>query len=247
MQPARWEQSLLIKASTALEQHVRSHFNPVYDAARLQAAHLHCGQITAQNSRTFFTATALIPHAKRVAIRTLYAFCRVSDDVVDEGDGDRCARLAEWRAAIRADEVPVDDLVLTAWHDTRHRYHIPVLYMEQLLDALAQDLTVNRYDTFEQLTDYCYGVASTVGLMSMHVTGYDGPIALPYAVKLGVALQLTNILRDVGEDWRNGAALSAPRGAGRLWHHRGGHCRRAGGRALAGLHALPDRPRPPAL
>ncbi len=202
-QPARWEDSLLAKASAALEHQVRSHLHHGADASHLQAAYRQCEQITRQNSRTFHTATALMPRAKRLAIRSLYAFCRVSDDVVDEWAGDRGAQLDRWRTAVHS-PAQSDDPVLAAWQDTRARYHIPTLYMDQLLDALAQDLTVSRYASFERLADYCYGVASTVGLMSMHIIGFSGPEALPYAVKLGVALQLTNILRDVGEDWRQG-------------------------------------------
>jgi phytoene synthase len=81
---------------------------------------------------------------------------------------------------------------------------VPVRYGEQLIDGVARDLTQSRYQTFEELAAYCYAVASTVGLMSMHVIGYAGAHAIPYAIKLGVALQLTNILRDVGEDWQAG-------------------------------------------
>jgi phytoene synthase len=91
-----------------------------------------------------------------------------------------------------------------AWADTRSRYHIPQLYVEQLLDGVAFDLTQTRYNTFTELANYCYGVACTVGLMSMHIIGFSGVAAIPYAIRLGVALQLTNILRDIGEDWRAG-------------------------------------------
>jgi phytoene synthase len=91
-----------------------------------------------------------------------------------------------------------------AWADTRATYSIPQRYAEQLLDGVASDLTKTRYANFTELTNYCYNVASTVGLMAMHIIGYESDEAIPYAVKLGVALQLTNILRDVAEDWENG-------------------------------------------
>ncbi len=200
-----WEQSLLSKATAAFESGlpaVPQSFSA--DEAGLAQAYHHADSITRRNSRTFYLATSLLPVEKRRAIRALYAFCRVSDDVVDRADGDRLARLAGWRSALQGEAPPASDPVLTAWADTRHRYRIPPLYAEQLLDALSQDLTVTRYPSFNELAHYCYGVASTVGLMSMHIIGYRGPEALPYAVKLGVALQLTNILRDVGEDWRQG-------------------------------------------
>jgi phytoene synthase len=76
--------------------------------------------------------------------------------------------------------------------------------MEQLIEGVRRDLNQKRYATFEELTAYAYGVASTVGLMSMHIIGFSSPAAIPYAIKLGVALQITNILRDVSEDWRMG-------------------------------------------
>ncbi len=81
---------------------------------------------------------------------------------------------------------------------------MPSRYAEQLIDGVARDLAHSRYQTFDELASYCYGVASTVGLMSMHIIGFAGNEAIPYAIKLGVALQMTNILRDVGEDWRTG-------------------------------------------
>jgi phytoene synthase len=99
---------------------------------------------------------------------------------------------------------PTDDLVALAWADTRRRYKVPPRYAEQLIDGVARDLRQTRYQTFEDLAAYSYGVASTVGLMSMHIIGFSGPEAVPYAIKLGVALQITNILRDIGEDWRAG-------------------------------------------
>jgi phytoene synthase len=146
----------------------------------------------------------LLPLAQRQAMRALYAFCRLSDDVVDQDAADKASQLQAWRQRSLNSQPPDDDPVLLAWADTRARYHIPRQYAEQLLDGMASDLTPARYATFAELAHYCYAVASTVGLMSMHIIGYNGQKAIPYAVKLGVALQLTNILRDIGEDWRNG-------------------------------------------
>ena len=91
-----------------------------------------------------------------------------------------------------------------AWANARAHYEIPQRYAEQLIEGVARDMVQNRYQTFEELTTYCYGVASTVGLMSMHIIGYKNEEAVRYAIKLGVALQLTNILRDVAEDWQRG-------------------------------------------
>ena len=112
--------------------------------------------------------------------------------------------LNAWRSRSLSPHPSDEDLVSLAWADTRLKYGIPVRYAEQLLDGVASDLTRCRYQSFDELAEYAYRVASTVGLMSMHIVGYSGPEAIPYAIKLGVALQVTNILRDVGEDWRNG-------------------------------------------
>jgi phytoene synthase len=145
-----------------------------------------------------------LPTGKRRAIRALYAFCRVSDDIVDSSEGDAEKALAAWRERVFSTNPWKSDAVTIAWTDTRRRYRIPVRYAEQLVEGVARDLRQKRYDTFEELAAYSYGVASTVGLMSMHIIGFSGPEAIPYAIKLGVALQMTNILRDVGEDWQMG-------------------------------------------
>src|SRR5512138_2405937 len=97
-----------------------------------------------------------------------------------------------------------DDLIAAAWADTLARYHIPRHYAVQLIDGVHRDIFQVRYQTFDERATYCYGVASTVGLMSMYIVGFKNNEAVPYAIKLGVALQMTNILRDVGEDYRNG-------------------------------------------
>ena len=94
--------------------------------------------------------------------------------------------------------------VSLAWNDAQRRFRIPRGYAHQLIEGCARDIGHTRYETFADLAEYSYGVASTVGLMAMHIIGFEGEEALPYAVRLGVALQMTNILRDVGEDWRNG-------------------------------------------
>jgi phytoene synthase len=166
--------------------------------------------VTQEHSKTFYTASTLLPPAKRQAVRALYAFCRISDDLVDREQGDRLAALEAWRKrSLFGDPVAgtpsaSQALVALAWTDARARFGIPARYAHQLIDGVARDVHTTRYETFDDLAEYAYGVASTVGLMSMHITGFDGPEAIPYAVKLGVALQLTNILRDVGEDWQVG-------------------------------------------
>lgn len=198
-----WEYRLVKKAWGALGQPVES-AGPGLPPPQIEAAYRACEDLIRRHSQSFHWASALLPRPKRRAVRALYAFCRVTDDLADQPGDDPETDLARWRRIALSPNPPADEPVAVAWADTRIRYRIPPLYAEQLIDAIAQDLRRRRYETFEELADYCYGVASTVGLMSMHITGFSGPEAVPYAVRLGVALQLTNILRDVGEDWRMG-------------------------------------------
>jgi 15-cis-phytoene synthase len=200
---ASWETSLIRRANFAGESMMVD--EPVQaDQQWLEQAYMRCEVVTREHSRTFHMASALLPAGKREAVRALYAFCRISDDLVDEGGANRTEDLARWRQeSLQAHPHP-DNLVALAWADARARYGIPRQYAEQLLDGVAADIDHLRYQTFEELAHYCYGVASTVGLMSMHIVGYANDDAIPFAIKLGVALQLTNILRDVGEDWQRG-------------------------------------------
>jgi len=198
-----WERNLLDLAYEPLRLQGEHPTAPAdYDRVLLGNAYAHCENVTADNSRSFHLASSLLSEDKRRAVRALYAFCRVSDDIVDRAAHDRRERLEAWRRRATAVHPPADDPVAVAWADARLRYNVPIRYAEQLLDGVACDLRQTRYDTFADLTAYCYGVASTVGLMSMHIIGFAGPAAIPYAIKLGVALQMTNILRDVGDDWR---------------------------------------------
>jgi len=168
-------------------------------------------EITRDASKSFYLSTLLLPRPKRRAIQALYAFLRTTDNIVDDGGaGATLAALEGWRARSRRAVDDQDHPVLLAWADTRARFGVPQTLAEELIDGVAMDLTITRYDTFAALERYCYCVASTVGLMSMHIIGsVDGRAetmaeAAPYAAQLGLAMQLTNILRDVGEDARLG-------------------------------------------
>lgn len=167
-------------------------------------AYAYCDNLTAKHSRSFYLASRLLSIKKRQAIRALYAFCRTTDDIVDQPSGDAREQLFDWRRRVLFAPPRPGDLIPIAWSDTCTRFQIPRRYAEQLIDGVARDLTQTRYATFAELAEYCYGVASTVGLLSMHIVGFDTDEAIPYAVRLGVALQLTNILRDIGEDWGRG-------------------------------------------
>lgn len=205
-----WEQSLLSLAHEAWQTNSAPPQVEVANGDELTRAYEHCESVIAANSRSFLMASCLLPRQKRQAVRALYAFCRITDDLVDEpADADALpadleVALTAWRGrALTAVANSRDPVVLT-WADVRRRFRIPQQYAEQLVDGVAQDIYPHRYETFADLTAYCYRVASTVGLMSMHIIGFSGPEAIPYALKLGVALQLTNILRDVGADWLAG-------------------------------------------
>jgi phytoene synthase len=198
-----WERRLATLAHEPL-RHDHLYRSIDVDRETLRQAYGYCAELTRQHSKTFHMASSLLPPAKRRSVRALYAFCRVTDDLVDRHDGSPLRDLEQWRERILCRPPASDDPVTLAWADTIARYRVPPLYAHQLIDGVAKDVHVTRYETFEQLAEYAYGVASTVGLMSMHIVGFEGPQAIPYAVKLGVALQLTNILRDVQEDWDSG-------------------------------------------
>jgi len=198
-----WEYPLLALAREPLES--AAHLPQFQaDGRLLQAAYSHCEALTHFHSKTFYVASGLLPPAKRSAARALYAFCRITDNLVDEAAGDRLAALASWSQTVKMHQPPAAEPVALAWADAQAHFHIPPGYAEQLINGVARDITQTRYQTFADLAEYAYGVASTVGLMTMHIVGYTSYDAVGYAVKLGVALQMTNILRDVGEDWRAG-------------------------------------------
>jgi phytoene synthase len=203
---ANWENQLLDLAGYNQHPSPSPFFSYWADDASLGKAYQQAANTTAAHSKSFYFASGLLPEEKRSAVRALYAFCRTVDDIVDEVESkkDRDFELDYWRNVVETASSSPDDLVASAWTDTLIRYHIPRHFALQLIDGVARDLCQSRYQTFDDLATYCYGVASTVGLMSMYIVGFKSHGAVPYAIKLGVALQMTNILRDVGEDYRNG-------------------------------------------
>ena len=198
-----WETRLIKMAYEGLDS--LHHRVVPFDAPLLEAAYRLCEQITREHSRTFFLASVLLPRHKRRAAWALYAFCRVTDDIVDDSRNDeRLEKLNAWLECALSDCSPSSNLVAVAWAHARSQFGIPIKYAEQLIDGVAADLAKFRYQTFAELAEYAYGVASTVGLMVMHIIGFRTTRAVDYAIKLGVALQLTNILRDIAEDWKMG-------------------------------------------
>jgi len=169
----RWERRL---TDLALEGAPRLHEAPRqlggFDES-LEEAYRTCEAITARHSRSFYFASRFLPKEKRRAIRALYAFCRVTDDVVDEPKPNAAEALEDWRSITLGVEGDMTDSVSLAWRDTRARFGVPDVYAEQLIEGVGRDLQPIRYQSFDSLARYCYGVASTVGLMSMHIIGFD--------------------------------------------------------------------------
>ncbi|NJK81494.1 MAG: squalene/phytoene synthase family protein [Chloroflexaceae bacterium] len=199
--PADEQLALLLRLADIPAEHHPP--DPAPPSLNLSAAYAECRRLTRKHSKSFFFSTQFLPSEKRRAVRALYAFCRMSDDTVDMATSDPTHALAQWVRLVRAPQPHPDNPVLLAWHDTCGRYRLAPALVDELLAGIAMDLTIHRYRTFADLWLYCYRVASVVGLLSMGIMG-SAPGAEPYAIKLGVALQLTNILRDVGEDARRG-------------------------------------------
>ncbi len=178
-------------------------------------AYEHCRKITQQASKTFYWGSIFLPQPKRRAVWAVYAFCRIVDDIVDEAITPRTGHLKgstspqkaldDWRRSLERiyrGTVAPDEPVQRAWSDMLEMYPVPLQPALELLDGVEMDLQIKRYQTFEELALYCYRVAGTVGLLTSPIFGYQDEAALYYAVDLGIALQLTNILRDIGEDAR---------------------------------------------
>jgi phytoene synthase len=173
----------------------------------------HCAGIVRQHARTFALASHFLPPGKRRAAYALYAFCRVADDIVDCAGDDVAGAAARLRAFERRLDLALagqpDDAIFRELASVVATYGVPPRVLRELLAGVARDLVPSRYESWEALGRYCEGVASTVGEMCTHVFGVAGGAAvreraLRHARTLGVAMQLTNILRDVGEDARRG-------------------------------------------
>lgn len=208
-----WEGSLLSLAEEAIHSGSKLPWESKREREDLNESYRICEEITSENSKSFYLSSALLKGDKRRGARALYAFCRITDDIVDEPqmrnglpptDGSIAQDMHDWRRLALSTNPSPFNPVAVAWADTRARFQIPYRFAEQLIDGVMMDMNNRRYETFDELAAYSYGVASTVGLMSMHITGFANQDAIPYAIRLGVALQMTNILRDVGEDWRKG-------------------------------------------
>ncbi|TMG97560.1 MAG: presqualene diphosphate synthase HpnD [Betaproteobacteria bacterium] len=167
----------------------------------------YCRDRVAKSGSSFYYSFLFLPPERRSAITALYAFCREVDDVVDDMTDPDIARakLAWWRQEIGlAYAGTAQHPVARALQPVITRYALPEAQFQTVIDGMTMDLEQNRYLDFSSLEQYCHRVAGVVGLMSAEIFGYDHPDTRVYARDLGIAFQLTNILRDVGEDARRG-------------------------------------------
>ncbi|HDL17872.1 MAG TPA: squalene synthase HpnD [Bacteroidetes bacterium] len=173
----------------------------------LQEGYLYCRNLTKRTAKNFYFAFLFLPWLKRRAIYAVYAFCRYADDLVDDPKyKDKSLLLEKWRQDLEKcyrGEYG-NNKILIALHDTVKRFHIPKEYFIELIDGMQMDLSVTRYETFEELYKYAYRAASVVGLICVEIFGYRNATTKEYAENLGIALQLTNIIRDVKEDAQRG-------------------------------------------
>jgi len=173
-------------------------------AAEAQA---YCTAYTKKSGSNFYYSFLFLPKASRNAMYTVYAFCKAVDSAVDEpppGSNPK-EELKRWRIELDAayGGTPKSPITVSLAHHVK-AFSIPKAYFEELIKGVEMDLFNNRYVTFDELSLYCYRVASVVGLICLHIFGATSPRAQDYAVALGMAFQLTNILRDIGVDADNG-------------------------------------------
>ncbi len=172
-----------------------------------QQAYAHCQRITKRHARNFYYAFRTLPPAKRRAIYAVYAFCRICDDIADDDIplAEKTQLLIALREQLHASrKSPPSDPIFAALRHAAQSFAIPYTYFEQVIDGVEVDLTQSRFADWEELRSYCYKVASVVGLICIEVFGYEDEQARDYAVDMGIAMQLTNILRDVKEDAERG-------------------------------------------
>jgi phytoene synthase len=177
------------------------------ETSYLDDCYRHCRDIARSNSKTFYLSSLFLAPEKRRAVWAVYAFCRTADDIVDQitPASERLAAIDYWeRELLAAYSGNPDDRIMVALYDAIGRFEIPLQPALDLLRGARLDITVRRYATYDDLREYCYLVASTVGLLTSPILGYTADAALDYGVALGRAMQMTNILRDIGEDARMG-------------------------------------------
>ncbi|MFM1967912.1 MAG: hypothetical protein RL590_769 [Actinomycetota bacterium] len=180
----------------------------------LRASYAECKRLNSLHGKTYYLATLLLPKAKRPHVHALYGFARYADEIVDDlsstlSNQEKADYLRRWSDQMLQDisNGRSSDHVGAALVDTVQKFQIPISYFEAFLHSMAMDLTVTEYQSFDDLMEYVYGSAAVIGLQMVHVLGtLEGKKseALPLAENLGVAFQLANFIRDVGEDLDRG-------------------------------------------
>lgn len=167
----------------------------------METSYSYCRQIAKSRARNFYYSFVLLARDQKNAMCAVYAFMRYCDDLSDEA-GATAAAIEKWRDALTAALAGYPDShpMWPAFIDAVSRYKIPHRYFFDMIDGVLSDITPRKIATFDELYQYCYKVASVVGLTTVHIFGFDSPKALELAEKCGIAFQLTNILRDVRED-----------------------------------------------
>lgn len=168
----------------------------------VEQSYAYCRQVARSRAKNFYYSFVLLRKEQRDAMCAVYAFMRYCDDLSDDLEGTTAETMGQWRTdlerALRGEYG--EHAVWAAFHDTVRRFKIPHQYFFDMIDGVSSDLVPKPVETFVDLYQYCYRVASVVGLTIIHIFGFQDPKALELAEKCGIAFQLTNILRDVQED-----------------------------------------------
>ena len=177
----------------------------------LRESYAECKRLNSLHGKTYYLATLLLPKAKRPFVHALYGFARYADEIVDDlnstlSEVEKAEALQKWSDQILRDLVSgkSSDLIGAALIDTVTRFDIPLKYFEAFIHSMKMDLSVTEYKTYEDLMEYVYGSAAVIGLQMVPILGPLSPEAYECAEKLGIAFQLANFIRDVGEDLDRG-------------------------------------------
>jgi phytoene synthase len=182
---------------------------------RLRASYIECKRLNSLHGKTYYLATLLLPKEKRPFVHALYGFARFADEIVDDlnsslSSSEKANALNSWGNQVLKDlhAGSSDDPIAAALVDTALRFRIPIEYFESFLHSMKMDLTITEYQSYEDLYEYVYGSAAVIGLQMVHILGTNSPSDLDAAKiaaeKLGIAFQLANFIRDVGEDLDRG-------------------------------------------
>ncbi len=177
----------------------------------LRASYAECKRLNSLHGKTYYLATLLLPKEKRPHVHALYGFARYADEIVDDlastlTISEKADLLKQWGDGVISDiqRGTCNDHIGRALVDTVRRFDIPIAYFEAFMHSMNMDLSVTHYQTYDDLLEYVYGSAAVIGLQMVPILGYSDPAAFAAAEKLGIAFQLANFIRDVGEDLDRG-------------------------------------------